>query len=142
MKAYYINNFFIILTLVPCFVAIPFIGVELFESYQTGQPIVWTEQFTLLVVCSILGAIAGLGILLQNKVAKIITLVIFISGMVIWLVLFFLEYARTSYPHAQLLSAALFIYTVCISILLLLNRDLMLVGLDENFFQSDDILDK
>jgi hypothetical protein len=135
-----IQQVFSIIVLVPCFVALPIIGFDIYESWLLGQRLVWSESFTALTVCSFLGSIAGLGIFLRLKWARIIALVLFITGMLIWFIIFAIEFAHRN-AHAPALSLLLLIYGICICILLFFNGDLMneTEDLDKDYH---DILDK
>lgn len=135
------RQLFNILVLVPCFVAVPIIGLEVYNTWYLGKTLVWTAEFTSLSVCAVLGAIAGLGIFLRLKWARIIALVFFITGMLIWFVIFAIEFSHRSNGHASTLNLLFLIYGICISILLFFNGDLM----DEEFLiekEYHDILDK
>ncbi len=134
-----IHNLFSILVLVPCFVALPIIAYEVYKTWYLGNELIWTEGFTSLVVCSGLGAIAGLGIFLRLKWARVIALVLFITGMMIWFVIYTVETDKNA--HTPTLTLLLIIYSICICILLFFNGNLME---EENNKEREypDILDK
>ncbi len=127
-----------ILILVPCFLGLPIIGYQLYLDWLFENPVIWTESFTFFAICSVLGSIAGFGIFLKLKWARIIALVLFITGIVIWFVILTIEFNNNRVPS---LSWLLLIYGICICILLFYSEKMY----DENSYQKrnfDDILDK
>lgn len=135
------QDLFNILILVPCFVAVPIVALDIYNSWYLGITLVWTVEFTSLVVCAVLGGIAGLGIFLKLKWARVISLVFFIAGMLIWFVVFAIEFSHKSSGHASTLSLLFLIYGICICILLFFNGDFM----DDDILieqEYHDILDK
>ena len=108
-KSLYINNLFNFFTLVPCFVAVPLIIYEVYAKTINGESIEWNTGFTLLVACAVLGVIAGIGIWMRIKWARIITAVIFITGMVIFLVFFMIDFGKNQ-ANVQTMSLLLLIY--------------------------------
>lgn len=117
-------NVFNVLILVPCFIALPIVGWEVYESWYLEQELVWSAEFTSLAVCAVLGAIAGLGIFMQLKWARIIALVLFITGMLIWFVIFAIEFSHRG-GKAPILTLLFMIYGICICILIFINGDYM-----------------
>ncbi|MFK7949414.1 MAG: hypothetical protein AB8G11_17615 [Saprospiraceae bacterium] len=132
-------NFFNVLVLVPCFVALPIVGWEVYESWYLDQPLAWTAEFTSMMVCAVLGSIAGLGIFLKLKWARIIALVFFITGMLIWFVIFAVEFSHKG-GKAPMLTLLFMIYGICICILIFFNGNLMDDELKPREYH--DILDK
>ncbi|MFT6149338.1 MAG: hypothetical protein ACJAUH_002029 [Saprospiraceae bacterium] len=135
-----IQQVFSIIILVPCFVALPIIGYDIYESWIFEKRLIWSESFTSLTICAVLGCVAGLGIFLRLKWARIIALVLFITGMLIWFIIFAIEFSNRN-SHTPALSLLLLIYGICICILLFFNGDLMdeTADLDKGYH---DILDK
>jgi len=127
-----------IIILVPCFLGLPIVGYQLYLNWLFETPLIWSESFTFFVICSVLGSIAGFGIFLKLKWARIIALVLFITGIVIWFVILSIEYTNNRVPT---LSWLLLIYGICISILLLYSEKMY----DDESYKKrnfDDILDK
>ncbi len=129
---------FNVLILVPCFVALPIVGWEVYESWYIGQDLVWSAEFTSLTVCAVLGSIAGIGIFLQLKWARIIALVLFITGMLIWFVIFAIEFSHKG-GKAPILTLLFMIYGICICVLIFFNGNYV----DNNVSTKEykDILD-
>ncbi len=127
-----------IIILVPCFLGLPIVGYQLYLNWLFETPLIWSESFTFFVICSVLGSIAGLGIFLKLKWARIIALVLFITGIVIWFVILSIEYTNNRVP---ILSWLLLIYGICICILLFYSEKMY----DEESYRKrnfDDILDR
>lgn len=121
-KSLYINKLFSALTLMPCFIALPLIGYEIYTKATNGEAIIWNARFMLLVVCAVLGVIAGLGIWMRVKWARIISAVIFITGMVVFLVLFMVYFGKNQ-ANMPTMSLLLLVYGMCICVLLFFNGD-------------------